>query len=77
MLEETNKALTAIRDQNKLVAIKIAKRRARITIYKKYFKWGIVFSVILCIFLFPTQSATLIGNWINSFFGTIYRIVFQ
>jgi hypothetical protein len=77
MLEETNKALTAIRDQNKMVAINTAKRRAKIAIYKKYFKWGIVFSIILCIFLFPTQSATLIGNWIHDFFGTIYRIVFQ
>lgn len=77
MLEETNKALTVLREKNKVVAIKKAQRRAKIILYKKYFKWGIFFSTILCVFLFPKESATLIGNWIHSFFGTIYLIVSQ
>lgn len=77
MLEETNKALINLKEQHKLVAIKKAKRKYLFNLYKKYTIRIFLFSVIFCIIFFPLQSGTIIGTWINSFFGTIYNIVFQ
>lgn len=77
MLEETNKALNELKNQNKILAIKKAQKRAKIAKYKKIAKWTLLLGVLLCIFCFPVESGTVIGTWIKGFFGTIYHIVFQ
>lgn len=77
MLEETNKALKILRDKNKIVAIQRAQKRAKITLYKKYFKWSLIFVLLFFVIFFPVTAGTILGTWIKSFFGTIYLIVFQ
>jgi len=77
MLQETNKALTSLRDQNKIVAIKKARRKYFYKLYKKYLIQVIFILLILWVFLCPIQAGTIFGTWIHDFFVTIYLIVFQ
>jgi hypothetical protein len=77
MLDETNKKLAAIQQQNKLIAMKIAKRKQRMLLIKKYLIRSTIFITLFCIIFFPKESGTQIGYWIRDFFVTIYLIVSQ
>lgn len=77
MLQETNKTLTSLRDQNKIVAIKKARRKYFYKLYKKYLIKVLFILLILWVLKCPIEAGTVFGTWIHNFFGTLYLIVFQ
>ena|ERR1035437_8062765 len=41
----------------------------------KWLKPFILLGVVMCVILQPARVATIIGNWITSFFGTLVRVI--
>lgn len=73
MLEESNKLLAQIKEQAKIRQIKKAKRTYLFNKYKKITFYLFITIAVVLILFFPIQTGEVIGNWINNFFGTIYK----
>lgn len=77
MLQESNKILNSLKDQNKIRAIKKARRKYFYTMYKKYLIKLSLITLILWVSLFPVHAGTVFGTWIQQFLMTVYNIGFQ
>lgn len=75
MIKETEQFLQSLKKQN---VLKAHKRERRIYLLKKYAKIGLYVLLGISIFgvlFFPTFTASLIGNWVVNFIGTIVTII--
>ena len=77
MLSETEEFLSLVKNQDKIKQLKRVARRAK---WQRYKKIGIKLLIVLAIgtiLIFPVQSGTIIGTWINDFFVTIYKNIIK
>lgn len=75
MIESENDILKTLKDTPKYKQLKKAKRIFIINKIKRISKYIIISGLMICIIFFPTQTGSLIGNWINDFFGTIINSI--
>lgn len=73
MLNETEEFLSMIKNQDKIKQLKRVARKAQWQRYKKIGLKILIGLSIGIIIIFPVQSGTIIGTWINDFFVTIYK----
>jgi len=75
MIQSEEDILKTLKDTPKYKQLKKAKRIFIINKLKRIGKYIIIGGFIVCIIFFPTQTGSLIGNWINDFFGTIINSI--
>jgi len=75
MIQDTEKYLQNIKKQNILMQ---HRRNRRIFLFKKYSKYSLYAVLILLgssALFFPTFTATILGNWVVNFIGTLVTII--
>lgn len=77
MLEETKDLLAKLNKKTQIRAIKRAKRKGLFLYYKKNFFLVVIIIFAGLILFFPIQAGTIVGAWINDFFGTIYKNILK
>ena len=77
MLSETEEFLSLVKNQDKIKQLKRVARRAKWQRYKKIGIKVLIGLAIGAIVIFPVQSGTVIGTWINDFFVTIYKNIIK
>ena len=72
MLQEDD-VLETIKQTPKYKQLQKAKRVFIINRIKKISKYVIIIGISVAILFFPVQTGSVIGDWFNDFFGTIYK----
>jgi hypothetical protein len=73
MLQESQDLFNKLKKSSQEEIIKKAKRKIILKqSIKKIVKYGSII-LILAILIFPKQTGSVIGTWINNFFGTIAK----
>lgn len=75
MLEQQEDILNVIKNSPKYKQLQKAKKVFVINRIKKISKYIIIIGISISILFFPVQCGSLIGNWINDFFGTIVNSI--
>lgn len=73
MLEENKKQLQLTEHRAKIAAINDAKKKWVKANRIKWAKRIVVFLIFLITLIYPKQIGSVIGIWINQFFGTIIK----
>lgn len=72
MLQEDN-VLETLKQSPKYKQLQKAKKIFLINKFKKIIKYTLIISISVAILFFPIETGSVIGDWINNFFGTIYK----
>lgn len=73
MLDDTSKLLAQIKNTSRIKELKRAKRVYYYKLIKKWVLRILLVSSTLLALTFPIEFGTIIGSWINDFFGTIIK----
>lgn len=73
MLQETEEILKLAKNSSRLNQIKLARRKYIKNRILKISKYSILILISFFILFLPKETGTVIGQWINDFFVTIYK----